>query len=294
MEPARANVGLNAYLGQHGHVAIRIGQAHSSIRLQPTRRQQLAQHRNLVSRVTPDLTEVAAQIFGLYDVIEQRLRTAAHNHLLNPARLNLRQGIVSIVKQLGVVRSDGSTFVYQTIKLVGAKLLRHTVRAVESQKIAVHAIAVLLQARRIKSEVSEDVANSDVVERLQVVEQAAIEIPNDQLGHYPLLPSHYCLRWQYNVLKNMPQDTDIKTMTQAQLRAEIMKLRKALRKHRDAKDNARCWHNDLTLYGALPEEKPAGKMIGDEKVFLKNCQRYIRRQQCFMSACPNFENCSSR
>ena len=83
----------------------------------------------------------------------------------------------------------------------------------------------------------------------------------------------------------MKQDTDLQSLSPAQLRQTLMRLRHAIRKHRDAEENARCWHNDLALYAALPEEKPAGKMRGPEKVLLKNCQQYIRRQQCTMHGC---------
>lgn len=81
-------------------------------------------------------------------------------------------------------------------------------------------------------------------------------------------------------------DDDIKVMTPGALRTELRKIRKALRKHRDAKDNARCWHNDVELYGALPEAKKPGAMHGDEATLLRNCKRYIRRQQCFKGDCP--------
>lgn len=82
-----------------------------------------------------------------------------------------------------------------------------------------------------------------------------------------------------------PQDRDLKKLTPGQLRQLIMKLRHAIRRHRDAEENARCWHNDLQLYGALPEQKPAGKMLGPEEELLRNCRRYIRRQQCCID-CP--------
>ncbi len=80
-------------------------------------------------------------------------------------------------------------------------------------------------------------------------------------------------------------DADLKAMTPARLRREIMRLRRVLRKHRDADENARCWHNDLALYAVLPEGKPPGKMTLPEAVLLKNCRRYIRRQQCQANAC---------
>jgi len=76
------------------------------------------------------------------------------------------------------------------------------------------------------------------------------------------------------------QDPDMKVMAPGELRHEVMRLRQAIRKHRDAHGNARCWHNDLALYAVLPEEKPAGRMDGPEDELLRNCRRYIRRQQC--------------
>ncbi|GEM_PF-3433990 len=76
------------------------------------------------------------------------------------------------------------------------------------------------------------------------------------------------------------QDRDLKKFTPSQLRQLIMKLRQAIRKHRDKAENARCWHNDLELYAALPDAKPAGRMTKPEAELLRNCRRYIRRQQC--------------
>lgn len=84
-------------------------------------------------------------------------------------------------------------------------------------------------------------------------------------------------------------DTDVPAMTPAQLRQEVKRLRHAVRKHRDASENARCWHNDLVLYGTLPEEIKPGRMLGDEKKLLQNCQRYIRRQRC-AEDCPTTKN----
>ncbi len=76
------------------------------------------------------------------------------------------------------------------------------------------------------------------------------------------------------------QDADVKQMSDVELRAEVMKLRRAIRKHKRAEGNARCWHNDLKLYGALPEGTPPGRMTGDPRLLFRNCRAYIRRQQC--------------
>jgi len=81
------------------------------------------------------------------------------------------------------------------------------------------------------------------------------------------------------------QDSDVKEMTQGQLRREVMKLRDKIRWHRDLDENQRCHHCDLQLYEVLPEAKPAGKMTEPEEVILRKCEQYIRRQQCKLHGC---------
>lgn len=81
------------------------------------------------------------------------------------------------------------------------------------------------------------------------------------------------------------QDADIKAMTSAELRCEVMRLRHKIRWHRDLNENRRCWHCDLELYSVLPEERPPGRMVGPEEKLLRNCKRYIRRQQCAFRGC---------
>jgi len=80
-------------------------------------------------------------------------------------------------------------------------------------------------------------------------------------------------------------DPDLKQMSWSELQKEVMRLRQGIRKHSAAKENTRCWHNDLTLYGVLPETRTPGRMLGDEKQLLRNCRRYIRRQRCAIN-CP--------
>lgn len=82
-----------------------------------------------------------------------------------------------------------------------------------------------------------------------------------------------------------PQDPDLATLSLGRLRREVMRLRGAIRAHRHADENRRCWHNDLVLYGVLPEDIPPGKMVGLEEDLLRNCRRYIRRQQCERHGC---------
>ncbi len=84
---------------------------------------------------------------------------------------------------------------------------------------------------------------------------------------------------------SLRHDGDIASMSLKDLRHEVMKLRRAVRKHRNTNENARCWHNDLTLYAVLPENDPPGRMRGTEEELLRNCKRYIRRQQCATHGC---------
>lgn len=86
----------------------------------------------------------------------------------------------------------------------------------------------------------------------------------------------------------MKLDRDITTMSLGQLRHELMRVRRAVRAHRRASGNARCWHNDLSLYAAvLPDAAPAGRMTQPEAELLRNCRRYIRRQQCVARGCDH-------
>lgn len=74
------------------------------------------------------------------------------------------------------------------------------------------------------------------------------------------------------------QDRDLKPMAAPALRKEVMRLRNAIRHHRDAERNDRCWILDLELYRILPESLNAGTVTMPEELFLKNCRAYYRRQ----------------
>ena len=69
-------------------------------------------------------------------------------------------------------------------------------------------------------------------------------------------------------------DGDVAVMDEDELMAEVMKLRKAIRLHRDEKGHDRCWLDDQRLYEALPETKPADFTLPPKDEFLVNCERY--------------------
>ncbi len=76
--------------------------------------------------------------------------------------------------------------------------------------------------------------------------------------------------------KTRKQDPDLKDMTPAQLRREVMKLRRAFRKELAGTGNSRCW---ITLLEALPEGKSLEPLSLPKEEFLANCARYHARNQ---------------
>ena len=74
----------------------------------------------------------------------------------------------------------------------------------------------------------------------------------------------------------MKTDDDLKTMTLAELRLEVMRLRTAFRKEARYTGNHRCW---ITLLETLPEEKNIQPLALPQKEFLTNCRRYYDRNQ---------------
>jgi hypothetical protein len=77
-------------------------------------------------------------------------------------------------------------------------------------------------------------------------------------------------------------DRDVKKMSFGARGRELMRLRRLIRTHKNKRGNARCWHADLELYArTLPENvRNSGQMDLPKDVLLRNCSRYIDRQQC--------------
>ena len=71
-------------------------------------------------------------------------------------------------------------------------------------------------------------------------------------------------------------DPDLQTMTAAQLRQEVMRLRTAFRKEASCTGNRRCW---ITLLEAVPEGKNIQPLTLPREKFLRNCGRYFDRNQ---------------
>lgn len=78
-----------------------------------------------------------------------------------------------------------------------------------------------------------------------------------------------------------PKDKEYELLTYPtphELRAEIIRLRDAIRSHRDQRGDDRCWLDDEKLYAALPDGIPAKTQL-DQELMLKNCARFIGTRQ---------------
>ncbi len=74
----------------------------------------------------------------------------------------------------------------------------------------------------------------------------------------------------------MKTDSDLKDMSPAELRVEVMRLRSAFRKELADTGNRRCWIN---LLEELPEGKTLEPLSLPREEFIKNCCRYFDRNQ---------------
>ena len=68
-------------------------------------------------------------------------------------------------------------------------------------------------------------------------------------------------------------DEDLERMTQDQLRAEVIKLRAAIRRHRDSSEHELCWHHPA-LWGLLPEKTDPLPVVPVWPEFIRGCVRY--------------------
>lgn len=76
-------------------------------------------------------------------------------------------------------------------------------------------------------------------------------------------------------------DSDLDNIWGNYLKEKVLKLRNAIRKHRDQRGDDRCWMDDLELYGVLPEgvANTDLSLLSDEQ-FKRNCDLFIKNRQC--------------
>jgi hypothetical protein len=68
-------------------------------------------------------------------------------------------------------------------------------------------------------------------------------------------------------------DEDLESFTRAELVDEVLKLRKAIRTHRDSSGHDLCWHHP-DLWGTLPEQVEPDIAVPPWPQFLRGCVAY--------------------
>jgi hypothetical protein len=68
-------------------------------------------------------------------------------------------------------------------------------------------------------------------------------------------------------------DSDLDSMSRDQLVAEVKKLRRGIREHRDSTGHELCWHHP-DLWAMLPERSDPVPVVPDWPQFMRGCLRY--------------------
>jgi hypothetical protein len=68
-------------------------------------------------------------------------------------------------------------------------------------------------------------------------------------------------------------DEDLDAMSREQLLAEVRKLRRGIREHRDSTGHDLCWHHPA-LWAMLPEQSDPLPAVPDWPQFMQGCIRY--------------------
>ena len=68
-------------------------------------------------------------------------------------------------------------------------------------------------------------------------------------------------------------DADLEGLSRDELLAELVKLRNAVRAHRDSSGHQLCWHHP-DLWNLLPEPSRVRPIVPEWPVFLRGCLRY--------------------
>jgi hypothetical protein len=68
-------------------------------------------------------------------------------------------------------------------------------------------------------------------------------------------------------------DEDVDTMDASALKAEVIRLRQAIRSHRDATGHDLCWHHP-DMWALLPERVERSIAVPPWPKFMRGCIRY--------------------
>ena len=68
-------------------------------------------------------------------------------------------------------------------------------------------------------------------------------------------------------------DSDLDKLSREELVAEVVKLRNAIRTHRDSTGQNLCWHHPA-MWALLPEPSTVSPVVPEWPVFLRGCVKY--------------------
>jgi hypothetical protein len=74
-------------------------------------------------------------------------------------------------------------------------------------------------------------------------------------------------------MKDTSMDSDLEALSREQLIAEVVKLRQAIRAHRDSTGHELCWHHPQ-LWALLPEKTDPQPVVPTWPQFLRGCIKY--------------------
>ena len=80
-------------------------------------------------------------------------------------------------------------------------------------------------------------------------------------------------------------DSDLDKLSRDELAAEIVKLRNAIRAHRDSSGQNLCWHQP-SLWNLLPEQSSANPVVPEWPAFLRGCVKYRQSLDEQLPAAP--------
>ncbi len=87
----------------------------------------------------------------------------------------------------------------------------------------------------------------------------------------------------------MTYDHDLDQMTEDALRAEVKRLRNAIRKHRDSSGHDLCWHHP-DLWSLLPEPLDPKISVPEWPKFMKGCLAYRQSLDEQAASAPRTQN----
>lgn len=84
-------------------------------------------------------------------------------------------------------------------------------------------------------------------------------------------------------------DEDLRSRSQEELVREVIRLREAIRRHRDSSGHDLCWHHP-ELWGLLPESTDPLPEVPAWPQFLRGCIRYRQSLDAQLPSAPRTED----